>query len=110
MEFTGTLNVVNMQGGHSLTDMALADHVTKSGLDIRSPNMRLRRLREPNLAVTQSYYHRLIVHGAIALPCPDPTRPLEVGKGISGRCSLFVTVPVKRVLVAHLFKIELLLP
>ena len=52
MEFKGTLNVVSMQGGHSLTGMALADHVTKSGLDIRSPNTRLRRLRETNLAVT----------------------------------------------------------
>ena len=52
MEFKGTLNVVSMQGGHSLMGMALADHVTKSGLDIRSPNTRLRRLREPNLAVT----------------------------------------------------------
>ena len=52
MEFKDTLNVVSMQGGHSLTGTALADHVTKSGLDIRSPNTRLRRLREPNLAVT----------------------------------------------------------
>ena len=52
MEFKGTLNVVSMQGGHSLMGMALAGHVTKSGLDIRSPNTRLRRLRETNLAVT----------------------------------------------------------
>ena len=52
MEFKDTLNVVSMQGGHSLMGTALTDHVTKSGLDIRSPNTRLRRLRVPNLAVT----------------------------------------------------------